>query len=460
MDFKYDAPPTIARFMQDDHFGRFISGPVGSGKTTGIIMEILRRSAMQEPGPDGKRRTRWAIVRNTMQQLRTTVLADIQNILQPIVRYYTTESTIQIRAGDIHADLLLMPLDTPDDQRRLLSTQLTGAWLSEFREIDFKLLPSLAGRLGRFPSKINGGIEPSWFGIIGETNSFNEGSDWHRFLVLERPPEYAFFRQPSGLSPEAENVSNLPPNYYQRLAEGQSEDWCKVYIENEFGIDLSGQSVFRASFDHGTHVTEGLQVNPFRPIMISMDFGRTPCAILQQVAPDGTLNVLEEVVSEDMGLEQFVRQKLQPLLYSSTYSGRETYIVADPAGIAKSQVNELSCFDVLKASGFRAYPASTNEIGARVRAVESLLLQTRMGKPAVRIDGHKCPTLVKALWHDYRYKRKRSGELLPTPEKNFASHIADAFQYGCLAVATDLPGRILRRHSFTPRDPIPVGAWT
>lgn len=460
MQFQYDAPPTIAKFMQDDAFGRFISGPVGSGKTTGIIMEIVRRSSMQAPGPDGIRRTRWAIVRNTMQQLRTTVLADIQTILQPIVRFYTTESTIQIRAGDIHADLLLMPLDTPDDQRRLLSTQLTGAWLSEFREIDFKLLPSLGGRLGRFPSKISGGVEPTWFGMIGETNSFNEGSDWHRFLVLERPSEYRFFRQPSGLSPEAENVSNLPANYYQRLAEGQSEDWCKVYIENQFGIDLSGQAVFRASFDHDTHVTSGLQVNPFRPIMISMDFGRTPCAILQQMTPDGTLNVLEEVVSIDMGLEQFVKTKLQPLLYESRYSGRETYIVGDPAGTSKSQVNELSCFDVLKAAGFRAYPAATNDIGPRLRAVESLLLQNRMGGPAVRIEAGRCPTLVKALWHDYRYKRRRSGELLPSPEKNGASHIADAFQYGCLAVATDLPGRIMRRKSHTPRGTIPVGAWT
>lgn len=466
--FIYNATPTIAKFMADDHFGRFVSGPVGSGKTTGMIMEIMRRAAEQVPGTDGIRRTRWAIVRNTMQQLRTTILPDIQTILQPITKFYTTESTIQIRAGDIHADLLLMPLDTPDDKRRLLSTQLTGAWLSEFREIDFSLLTNIAGRVGRFPNKIivppseahpEGGA--SWFGVIGETNSFSEGSEWHRFLVLERPSEYAFFRQPSGLSPEAENVENLPANYYTRLAEGQSEDWVKVYIENEFGIDLSGQAVFRASFNFDRHVTDKpLPVNPFRPIMISMDFGRTPCAILQQLTPEGRLNILEEVTSLDMGLEQFLKTKLQPLLHQPEYSGREVYVVGDPAGIQRAQVNEMSCFDVLKSAGFRAYPATTNDIGARVRAVESLLLQNRGSGPALLIHGPKCPSLVKALRHDYRYKRTKAGELTPLPEKNGASHIADACQYGCLAVAVDLPGKIMARRNFTPRPSMPVGAWT
>jgi hypothetical protein len=468
MNFQYNAPPTISRFMQCEAFGRFISGPIGSGKTTGVIMEILRRSALQRPATDGLRRTRWAVVRNTMQQLRTTILPDIQSILSPIVRFYTTESTIQIRAGDIHADLLLMPLDTPDDKRRLLSTQLTGAWLSEFREIDFSLLTNIAGRCGRYPNKIivppveaegfEGG--PTWFGVIGETNSFSEGSDWHRFLVLERPSEYEFFRQPSGLSPQAENVENLVKGYYTRLAEGQSEDWVKVYIENEFGVDLSGQSVFRASFNFDRHVTDNeLYINPLRPILIAMDFGRTPTAVLMQVSTEGRLQIFDELLSVDMGLEQFLTQKLTPLLHSEKYSGREFYVVGDPAGIQRSQVNEMSCFDVLKSAGYRAYPANTNDVGARVRAVETLLLQNRGSGPALLIHGPSCPNLVKALRHDYRYKRQKSGMLTPDPEKNEASHIADALQYGCLAVAVDLPGKIMARRNVVRRPGLPAAAW-
>jgi hypothetical protein len=37
-------------------------------------------------------------------------------------------------------------------QRRLLSMQLTGAWMSEAIEMDVGLVDALAGRLGRYPS--------------------------------------------------------------------------------------------------------------------------------------------------------------------------------------------------------------------------------------------------------------------------------------------------------------------
>ena len=72
----YDAPPTIAAFCQSNSFGRIIAGPIGSGKTTGIIMELLRRSAEQAQAVDGLRYTRFALCRQTLQQLKATVLKD------------------------------------------------------------------------------------------------------------------------------------------------------------------------------------------------------------------------------------------------------------------------------------------------------------------------------------------------------------------------------------------------
>src|SRR5258706_14478771 len=76
MDLDYTAPPTCARFMKSQAFGRIIPGPVGSGKTTACIIELLRRSIMQAPGPDGYRYTRFAVVRQTLKQLKDTVLKD------------------------------------------------------------------------------------------------------------------------------------------------------------------------------------------------------------------------------------------------------------------------------------------------------------------------------------------------------------------------------------------------
>src|SRR5947209_20325897 len=68
----YSPPSTLARFMASDSRVRCVVGPVGSGKSTACLMELLRRSRAQAPGPDGLRRTRWGIIRRTYRTLRDT----------------------------------------------------------------------------------------------------------------------------------------------------------------------------------------------------------------------------------------------------------------------------------------------------------------------------------------------------------------------------------------------------
>ena len=54
--------------------------------------------------------------------------------------------------------------------------------------------------------------------------------------------------------------------------------------ESQWGTSNAGQAVFRTSFDVETHVVDmGREVNPKRPIMVGIDFGRTPCAVIGQV---------------------------------------------------------------------------------------------------------------------------------------------------------------------------------
>ncbi|MFN9358391.1 MAG: hypothetical protein ACK6A4_16485, partial [Alphaproteobacteria bacterium] len=57
------AGPVARAFMQDDSFVRVLIGPIGSGKTSAAVVEILRRASMQRPGPDGVRRVRVACIR-------------------------------------------------------------------------------------------------------------------------------------------------------------------------------------------------------------------------------------------------------------------------------------------------------------------------------------------------------------------------------------------------------------
>ena len=54
----------------------------------------------------------------------------------------------------------MIPLDTQADIERLLSLNITGGWVSEFRQVPIPIVEALYGRCGRFrhsaSRKING----------------------------------------------------------------------------------------------------------------------------------------------------------------------------------------------------------------------------------------------------------------------------------------------------------------
>jgi len=465
-ELNFVTPPTVGKFMLDDSFVRLIMGPVGSGKSAGCFMELLRRGRLQEPNARGIRQTRFAIVRNTLQQLRQTCLADIQLWLAPIAHYRVTDATIQVRfplpdGTKVESDWMLIPLDTKQDQQRLLSLNLTGAWISEFREIDIGLIDAISGRLGRFPSKAI--AKPTWFGIVAESNPPDEDSEWYTKLEIERPPNWAFYKQPGGMTPEAENVENLPDNYYPNLEANNNSDWSDIHVHAKYGKSLGGQAVFRASFNPGFHIVEAddLCFVESMPIMVGQDFGRTPASLLGQIDNRGRLVIHDELTSVDMGIEQFATTLLRPMLMTEKYMGKKIFMVADPKGRDKSQTNEDSPFDVLKRLGFDVYAAPTNNIDPRLRAVEQMLLHQVDGGPQLMIS-NACVTTTQAMKYWYRYRRKQTGVLEDKPEKTHPwSDLADCLQYMAMSTNANYLGKVMASmNPPMPRPAPPKGAWT
>lgn len=495
----FDAPPTVARFMESTALFRLIAGPVGSGKTTGCIFELLRRAIEQAKAPDGLRYTRFAIVRQTLKQLKDTVLKDIVSWLKGLVSYKVSDNTIYVSFGDVRSEWLLIPLDDPDDQRRLLSMQLTGAWLSEAIEMSTEIIPAVIGRCGRYPSAALGGC--TWYGVIADTNMPTEGTAWHKLMAVETPPHFHIFVQPGGMSAEAENLDwllqseetlKLPVGHPDRLAQGRKyyamqiqanlhqPAWIQRYVHAQYGDDPSGSAVHRETFNRAFHtvkLTEEMKAEGARfalepvagyPLIVLQDFGRNPCALICQSDHKGRGLVLEEIVSEDMGLELHITKHLLPTLNKERFIGRPFYVVGDPAGNAKSSTFEETSFDTLKSHGLRAFPAPTNDPDKRIAAVDSMLLQQRDGKAALLIDADMCPKLVLAMASLYRYAKRRNGQLAPRPEKLHPwSDVADCLQYFCLAIqggfhqyASNRIQRGAQVLSQGPRPRMPARAWT
>lgn len=412
-------------------------GPIGSGKSVGCVMEIARRAAMQAPAKDGIRHTRCIVIRNTMSQLRDTVIRTFMDWFPSGVAgsWKETTMTYTLRFADVHCEVLFRALDGPDDVRRLLSLEATFCYINELREIPLDILVAVRSRVGRYPSKRDTG--PTWHGVWADTNPSSTDHYIHEKFVDEKPQGWEIFIQPGGLEPNAENRENLPTRYYEDMMEGADPDWINVHVHGKWGRSKQGMPVYDGSWKTDFHTRSGLQVITSSVVVIGLDAGRTPAASFFQMDPRGRVLMLDELTSENMGMENFLATKVKPLLFSR-YTGVPAVVGADPAVWQKSQLNEKSVADIIKAAGLTLPrprgPAMGNRIEPRLRAVETLLNRQIDGEAAFLVDKDRCPVAVSGFEHGYRYKRKRDGQHEETPEKNSYSHLHDSIQYGCQTV--------------------------
>jgi hypothetical protein len=447
-DVVYDPPDTINAFIKDyrprELFYDWIVGPVGSGKTTGIFMKLITMAMLQEPGPDGIRRTRAVIVRNTLPQLRDTTLSSWGYWFKDgqAGKWSQTDWKFMLRFGDVECEVLFRPLDRPEDISRVLSLEVTFAIIDEFVEIPRAIVDALSARCGRYPSAVMGGCT-NW-GMWGSSNPSTEDNWWFDYLhdssVHIQPGEgedrgrnARYFLQPSGFSEEAENVDHLPggPAYYTNQAKGKSEAWVKQFLCAEWGYSISGKPVV-PTLKPELHLSKKrLQYNPHLPLVGGFDPGvRNSAMILGQEDLDGRLIVLGEVICQGLGAERFVQEKLRPYL-KQNFPEAQLIVAPDPAAASKTPTDERTVVDVLK-KYFPCKYETNNRLPLRLDAIEHFTTRLVEGKPALIVDEKMCPILVRALKGGWRYTLDKNEQVKGAePEKNQYSHPGDAFGYLC-----------------------------
>jgi hypothetical protein len=451
MAVQYQPPLSVAGFLTSTAFGSLIVGPVGSTKTTGGIMKIAYHAAQMAPCRDGVRRSRCVWIRNTREQLRDTSIPDFLKWFPDgdAGIFAKTEYKFLLKFADVECEVLFRGLDDANDVRRLLSLQASFAVVEEFREIHKDIFEGIQSRLGRYPDGMMVPHRPEWglddkgnpiMGCVTDQGKSNKhiwgmsnppDMDTYWEELLSHPPSnFEVFFQPSGLSTEADWIHYLPSNYYEDLVEGKSEAWVDVYVHAKFGKSLAGRPVF-PTFKPDWHVAKeplkAIRMDGY-PLLIGMDFGLTPAAVIGQVDPWARLLCLDELTSEGMGALRFAQEKLKPLL-ARKYPGYPVIIIGDPAGAQRAQTDEKTVFEVLRAQRLNVIGASSNNLAKRLAAVEAHLGRAIDGKPGFLVDPG-CRELIRALRGGYRYKVKaKSQEVDDSPEKNAYSHISDALQY-------------------------------
>jgi hypothetical protein len=458
----YTPPDTISRFIKDflpgELFYSWVVGPVGSGKTSGNFFKLIRMAKLQQPGPDGIRRTRAVIVRNTSTQLRDTTLNSWFTWFKDgqAGKWHATDKKFVLKYDDVECEVLFRPLDTPDDVARVLSLEVTFAILDEFVQIPQAIVDALSARCGRYPSVVEGGAT-NW-GMWGASNPDTEDNWWfdylhashgviqpgegisltHRLVLDERNARY--FLQPSGYSPLAENVEHLPGGraYYTNQAKNKTEAWIKQFIEAEWGFSVAGKPVV-GSFNGAIHLSKKpLFFNPNLHLVAGYDPGIGGTAmIFGQEDLEGRLHVLGEVIASGLGAGRFISERVRPFLSRgfSTLRSDGFTVAPDPAAGNRSSNDESTIVDTIK----RHFPVSmetNNRLPLRLDAIDYFCTGLVFGMPRLVIDEQACPMLVRALKGGWRYpldakENIKEGAGGAKPEKNAYSHPGDAFGYLC-----------------------------
>ena len=463
MKFEYTAEPTIARMHLSDAIVRYIEGPFGSGKTTGAIMELLRLSMEQQPDEHGVRYSRWAIIRNTYPELKSTTIksfeAWVPHSVAPVVYSIPITSKFKQRLGDntsVDIEFIFMALDSPEDVAKLLSLEISGAYINEGREVPVEIIDGLIGRMGRFPKTIKDEEGQTVYGctrpcIIVDSNpprnthwlytNFVNGDvhntqvklpdgrevniKWERFI---QPPA-VYKDEVSGewvLNPDAENLRNLDDLYYARQMT-LGEEHIRVNLAGEYGMTRKGKPVF-TKFSNFKHVAKQIIV-PKRgtAVLLGIDFGLTPACVIDQLDFRG-LRITDELPATDESLEDFVDHYILPLLRDK-YNGYNIVACGDPAGGARSSINKMTSIGLMMTKGIKTYPAITNNFVKRKEAVDYFL-----GRDEGFLVSPQLTHVIEALGAGYVWKESRGsdGKVLDIANKNEFSHIADAIQYLCL----------------------------
>jgi hypothetical protein len=452
----YIPSATGKRFADSTGFVDLVMGPYGSGKSTMCVQRIVRSTARMPKWFNGRRKSRWAIVRNTSGELQSTTLqtwlnwfsdlGDVKKRQKPILTY---EHRFNDSEGTIELELIFIALDRPEDVRKIKSLELTGVYLNELSELPQNVLSHFKGRVnGRFPSRSFCSV-PHWSGIIADTNPPDEDHWIYKDFEIDPTPNYTVFHQPSGLVEEngipvrtsdgeyiqnsmADNVVHLNFDYYPKLAEKQSEGFIKVYCCGKYGLVESGKRVY-PEYNDDLHSVEHIEAIQGDPIYLGWDFGLTPACIVVQITARGQVRVLKEYLAEDMGIKTFANNVVIPRLALDFVYNKVSVSEGDPAGAKGDEImEELSCIGELNALGIATNAAHTNDIFVRINAVRYFLNLMIDGKPGFLLSRKGAPTLRKGFMSGYHYKRMSiSGDerYQDKPNKNKYSHPHDALQY-------------------------------
>lgn len=471
-DLSYEPPgPVGDAFLQDrSSFVKLLLGPVGSGKSVACVIDLLITALDQEPDEDGWRRTRFAVIRKTLPELKTTTAKTWlewvpERAFGPFSWSPPFKHEIILTEQKVEMEVwfLSIPDDNKDTLDKLRSFELTAAWVNEGREHSKHVIDAVTERIDRYPSRRKG-PGATYPHLVVDTNAPPEDHWWPIMSGDLPPPEWmpeedvdslvkpegwTFYHQPGAVEEvkedgafvgwrvkdEYENKKFLSGTYYQKMIAGKSRAFVRVQCAAQYGEDAPGRPV-HPDFVPEIHVaSKPLEAHPGHTMYVGVDFGRTPAVIFAQKIA-GQLRFIDELFAVNIGADQFCERYLKPFVFErfAHMIGSEWKWIGDPRGDDPTQVDDNTPFLAFRKHGFNIKPAPTNDPSIRIGAIDGALNRlARNGQPGFLVSP-VCKLWIAGAKGKYCFRRLHTAieRYDDKPDKGRYSHPHDAGQYAAL----------------------------
>ena len=231
------APGSVSQaFVASNARARALVGPMLSGKTTTLFLDIVSR-AIRNPR---QRQWRQVLVAPDKTYLDTHVIPRIQELVAgsghwPDGAIRSVILPLNDSKGAVFAEieLVFLGLDERAHRARFLGMETTGACLLDLRNHFENVIDDALAAIGTYPLDSGGAL---WKGITGVSRMPRRG---HWLYARVERGDIELFRQPGGRSPAAENLANLAKRKisYHNLARNLSADRVRLEIDCDLALD-------------------------------------------------------------------------------------------------------------------------------------------------------------------------------------------------------------------------------
>lgn len=468
-------PGAVAfRFAKSNAVVRAIMGPMGSGKTSEIIQEHLTRAMRMPINKRGRREYVGLIVRDTYRNLYKTTVPSWWSWFPPTWgkweggqdRPAVAKILFTDQYGDIHLTMHFAAIGDHNVEEFFKGFEPTNISFDEADQLPEEVIEYALGRIGRFPRARdfpNNKMPAFWRGIWMGLNPppydhwlYNRFvrdanlpldehqqkflDEWQKEAGYRATSYYEFFKQPSGLSAEAENTANLPATYYLQMM-GAKKWFIRRNVHGDFGYPRDGDPVYELEFDDDVHFSrEPMKPVPGLPVDIAIDGAGHPAAVFSQKMPDGQRRYYREIVNQrgGVGPKRFSGQINDVL--AETFPGfpiGECW--GDPSmwygsdDLMRELSEKSTAKKIISMTGIRFKPAPSNEISMRTDAVREGLETMIDGEYPQMIFDPSMTVTRAGFNYKYAYrKNSKTGELVDGQKPNKlpgVSDVHDCIQY-------------------------------